>query len=104
MNLPNLFGGATMQTQTTDIIVPDAATNPSAYVEALLRILDNRDPLGVLAATPEEAQRMLDATPDRNLLVNARDGEWSFRDVLGHLFDVDIVYGFRFRLALTADN
>jgi hypothetical protein len=31
-------------------------------------------------------------------------GEWSAYEVLGHLFDVDIVYGFRWRLMLTQDN
>jgi hypothetical protein len=32
------------------------------------------------------------------------DGEWSALQLVGHLFDVDVVYGFRWRLALTEDT
>ncbi|HEX4816571.1 MAG TPA: DinB family protein [Nonomuraea sp.] len=32
------------------------------------------------------------------------EGEWSAAQLIGHLFDVDIVYGFRWRLVLTQNK
>ena len=32
------------------------------------------------------------------------EGEWDALRIVGHLFDVDVVYGFRWRLVLTEDQ
>jgi len=94
-----------MSTDSVDlgeVEIPDATTQPAAYVKALVEVLGDRDPLEVLAGTPSEVDRII-ASADAQALTSADAGAWSFRDVLGHLLDVDIVYGFRFRLALTED-
>jgi hypothetical protein len=86
-----------------DIPIPDATAEPAAYVRALLDVLGGRDPLEVLACTPAEVGRIVSERDPNQLVRSSGPGEWSFQDVLGHLLDVDIVYGFRLRLALTAD-
>jgi hypothetical protein len=85
------------------IVIPDASSEPEAYVAALLDALGDRDPLEVYGGTAEAVARLCDGL-DRNLW-NARpgEGEWSAYQLLGHLLDVDIVYGFRWRLVLTAE-
>jgi hypothetical protein len=39
------------------ILIPDASTEPAAYVAALLRTLGDRDPLAVYEHTAEEVRR-----------------------------------------------
>jgi hypothetical protein len=98
-----LYKGGDRLNPGVDIPIPDATAEPAAYVQALLSVLGNRDPLSVLAQTPVEVERIAGKRDAARLTTAAGPGEWSFRDVLGHLLDVDIVYGFRLRLALTAD-
>jgi hypothetical protein len=86
------------------IEMPDATTQPQAYREALLAVIGDRDPLEVMAATPGRVLALTQGRGPGELERPAADGEWSARDVIGHLVDVEIVYGFRCRLALTADR
>src|SRR2546430_13118982 len=86
------------------IQIPDAAAEPAAYVQALLEVLGDRDPLEVLQTTSRAVDTMISQTDEAILSAKPDSINWSFRDVLGHLLDVDIVYGFRLRLAMSADN
>lgn len=86
------------------IEVPDATREPDAYVRALVETLGDRDPLEVYAATPATAGHICDGLSADRWHVPLADGEWSAAQIIGHLFDVDIVYGFRWRLVLTEDK
>jgi DinB superfamily len=86
------------------IMIPDASTEPDAYVAALLRTLGDRDPLEVYEQTPEEVRRHCQDLDQDGWTTPMADGEWSALQLVGHLFDVDVVYGFRWRLALTEDT
>jgi len=86
------------------ILIPDATTEPAAYVAALLRTLGDRDPLAVYEQTPDEVRRHCQDLDEQEWTTPMADGEWSALQVVGHLFDVDVVYGFRWRLALTEDT
>jgi DinB superfamily len=86
------------------IVIPDAATQPAAYVAALLRTLGDRDPVEVYARTAAEARQLCQDLDGPAWATPMAPGEWSALQVVGHLLDVDIVYGFRWRLALTGDN
>jgi ketosteroid isomerase-like protein len=89
---------------SAQVVIPDATAEPAAYVRALLEVLGDRDPVRVLAETPNEVDAIIAKADITKLDRSPEPGtEWSFRDVLGHLLDVDIVYGFRLRLALTAE-
>jgi hypothetical protein len=89
---------------TDEIAVPSATEEPAAYVEALLSVLGDQDPFDVLAATPARVGAIAQGVSDDVLDRVPRPGEWSARDVLGHLLDVEVVYGFRMRLTLTEDE
>jgi uncharacterized damage-inducible protein DinB len=86
------------------ILIPDATAEPAAYVAALLRTLGDRDPLQVYEHTAEEVRRHCQDLDQEAWTTPMADGEWSALQVVGHLFDVDVVYGFRWRLALTEDT
>jgi DinB superfamily len=57
-----------------------------------------------VAATPATAKHICDDLTDEQWHVPLADGQWSTAQIVGHLFDVDIVYGFRWRLVLTEDK
>jgi ketosteroid isomerase-like protein len=92
------------QLKTEDVAIPDATDEPAAYVAALLEVLGDQDPVAVLEQTPAAVDAIISEADPEQLDRSPRpDTEWSSRDVLAHLLDVDIVYGFRIRLALTAE-
>ena len=86
------------------IEIPDATREPAAYVRALVRTLGEREPLEVLRGTPATARELCRGLDGDGWRTPMAEGEWSPLQVVGHLLDVDIVYGFRWRLILTEDR
>jgi hypothetical protein len=86
------------------ILIPDATSEPAAYVAALLHTLGDRDPLQVYEHTAEQVRRHCQDLDQQAWTTPMAEGEWSTLQLVGHLFDVDVVYGFRWRLALTEDT
>ncbi len=86
------------------IEIPDATNEPAAYVEALVDTLGDRNALEVYSSTPDVVRDLCQYLTDEQWYVPLADGEWNSAQVVGHILDVDIVYGFRFRLVLTEDN
>ena len=81
-----------------------AAATAAAYTRALLDVLGNRDPVDVLSELmPWIAERT--RTVDRRILrVPESPGKWSVIEVLQHLADSDLVFGFRLRMILTEEK
>jgi len=90
-------------TGTWPLEIPDATGDPGAYVASLLKALGDRSPIGQLAETPAEVRRLVTGLCEEQWTARP-DGEWSVEQNVGHLFDVDICYGFRIRLILTEDR
>jgi len=86
------------------IELPDATTEPLAYRSALLAVIGDRDPLEVMEETPGRVRALIRDRGQAELQRPSGEDGWSAAEVIGHLVDVDIVYGFRWRLALTADR
>jgi hypothetical protein len=102
--VPDTHAGSDARMAPEAIDIPDAAAEPDAYVAALLNVIGDRDPVDVYAATPDVLARVCAPLDGPAWHAPLGPGEWSAAQVVGHLLDVDIVYGFRWRLALTADN
>jgi hypothetical protein len=82
---------------------PSDAEALKAYLNALLQALGSRDPMEVLAETPEALRRAVAGlTPEQNGTPE-RPGKWSVRHVVQHLADSELVGGFRFRMVLAHD-
>ena len=90
--------------QVVAIEVPDAAREPQASRAALRAVLGNRDPIDVIAETPIRIRELIHGRSAEELTRRSSDGEWSVADILGHLFDGEIVLSFRWRMILTADR
>jgi hypothetical protein len=74
--------------------------NAREYVRAILGLLGDRDPLEVLRATPAALQRTLDGRTPERIRTPEAPGKWAVRDVIQHLADSDLVWGYRVRLVL----
>jgi uncharacterized damage-inducible protein DinB len=81
-----------------------AIEHSRAYIAAILELLGDRDPANVLSATAPALEAILASTP-ADLLGRAESpGKWAMRDVLAHLADSDLVWGWRLRLVLAQDR
>lgn len=84
--------------------LPDAAADPRTYRDELLAVVADRDPLEVIAQTPERVRALVNGRDPSALARRPAEGEWSAAEIIGHLLDDEIVNGFRLRLTLTADR
>lgn len=81
-----------------------AAGHAQAYVAAILDLLGNRDPIEVLRSTPDALDQVLTSTPADRLRVPEMPGKWSMGQVLAHLADSDLVWGWRLRLVVAQER
>jgi DinB family protein len=86
------------------IQIPDATLEPAAYVRALVATLGDREPLEVLRQTPTAVRAMCGQLSDAQWGTPMAEEEWNALQVVAHLLDVEVVYGFRWRLILTEDR
>ena len=81
-----------------------AVAGATAYTRALLDVLGPRDPVDVLGEMiPWLAQRT-SGLEDSSIRRLERPGKWSVIEVMQHLADSDLVFGFRLRMILTEDK
>ena len=81
-----------------------AAATASVYTRALLDVLGSRDPVDVLSELMPWIAERIGRVDQRVLRVPEAPGKWSVIEVLQHLADSDLVFGFRLRMILTEDK
>jgi hypothetical protein len=81
-----------------------AAAGASAYTRALLDVLGSRDPLDVLGELLPWLDERVRTIDQQTLRRSEAPGKWSVIEVVQHLADSDLVFGFRLRMILTEDN
>ena len=81
----------------TTPIHPGTAT----YVRDTLDLLGDKDPLAVLAETPAWMTARFEGLSNVALRTPEADGKWSMTQVMAHLTDTEIAYGWRARIMLT---
>jgi len=89
-----------------------AFTNPQSrsldqareYTAAILGLLGDRDPHEVLRTTPDALRRAIDTLSADHLRTPEAPGKWSIGQVVRHLADSEIVWGWRLRLVLSQDR
>lgn len=69
------------------------SANP--YAQALA----GRDPMQVLNATPQHLERALTSLTAEQIDARPAPGKWSLREILAHLADCELAFGFRLRQA-----
>src|SRR5262249_17527072 len=74
------------------------------YTAAILELLGDRDPRAVLSATAEALRRVVAELPADRLRAAEAPGKWSIGQLVRHLADSEIVWGWRLRLVLAQDR
>lgn len=75
----------------------EAEKQADQYVEALLEVLGDRDPLVVQSKQPAALREAVGGLARSVLRTPEAPGKWSILDVLGHLADTELVYRYRMR-------
>jgi hypothetical protein len=81
-----------------------AAASASSYTRALLDVLGPRDPLEVLAELIPWLAERTRGLDDHILRREEAPGKWSVIQVIQHLADSDLVFGYRLRMILTEES
>jgi uncharacterized damage-inducible protein DinB len=74
-----------------------------AYVRGVLELVGDRDAVEVLSATASLLEVALATMPPEHQGVPEAAGKWSVAQVLHHLADAELVWGYRLRRLLTED-
>ena len=82
----------------------DPPVERAAYADAILALLGERDPLAVLRETPAGLASTIAALSPTQVRTPESPGKWSIGQVLQHLADSDLVWGWRLRLILSHDR
>ncbi len=72
---------------------PDGEYNP--FYAGYLALVPEADLLSVLAGQPQALQSLVEAIPPDRETHRYGEGKWSIREVLGHVTDVERVFGYR---------
>ncbi len=75
---------------------------PQQYTQRILGYLEGKEPMEVLAATPRQIARLVKGVSRKKLAQRPATDKWSVTEILAHLADSELVYGFRIRLILEA--
>jgi uncharacterized damage-inducible protein DinB len=82
----------------------DSPQERAQYAGAILDLLGDKDPLNVLRQTPSVVARSIEMMTREKLRTPEGPGKWSMAQVLQHLADSDLVWGWRVRLILAHDR
>lgn len=70
------------------------------YLRRMKSYVGRRNPLTLQAALPAKLTRAVRGLTPAQLKRRPRPGKWSIQEIVGHLADTEIVYGFRLRMML----
>ena len=66
--------------------------------------LEGRDPFAVIAETAQQLAKLVHSLDSKALDKAPAPGKWSIRQILTHLADCELVFGFRLRQTVAQDN
>ncbi|WP_420454631.1 DinB family protein [Rubrivirga sp.] len=80
------------------------AADARAYVDHMLALVGDRDPLALLGAAPDRLEAAVAGLSETDARRAPEPGAWSVLQILRHLADSEVVYGYRLRLIVAADR
>lgn len=75
-----------------------------AYVAAIQARVGDRDPMALLAAAPDALTEAIAGLSEADARRQPEQGAWSVLQILHHLSDSEMVYGYRMRLIVAEDR
>src|ERR671911_508845 len=82
----------------------DPPQERAKYPAAILELVGGREPMSILRQTPAAASRAIEGLSAAQLHRPEAPGKWAIIQVLQHLADSDLVWGWRMRLILAQDR
>jgi len=73
-------------------------TNPYA------KFVGDRDPVAVIRGTPAAVRELLQRMPTEQIAMSAPGKKWNAREIVCHLADCEMVFGFRLRQTLAENS
>lgn len=70
------------------------------YMRRMRSYVGRQDPVKMQAAAPAKLARAVRGLRPAQLRRRPRPGKWSIQEIVGHLADTELVYGFRLRMML----
>lgn len=77
---------------------------PQQYTRRILGYIEGKKPVEILAATPRQLARLVKGVSRKKLSQRPAPDKWSVTEILAHLADSELVYGFRIRMILEASG
>ena len=77
-----------------------AKEEADGYIAAVLKLLDDKDPLVVLGRLISELENLVNGLTGEELRRPEAPGKWSILEVIHHLADSELVWAYRLRLVL----
>jgi hypothetical protein len=81
-----------------------APAEAAQYTGAVLGLLGEQKPLSVLKSTPTKLKRAIARLTPKQLAKPEAPEKWSIKQVVQHLADSELVWGWRLRLVLSHDR
>jgi len=81
-----------------------AADAARAYVDAIVSLVGDRDPLTLLASFPDILASVIRAFDPVLVYIAEADGKWSIAQVVRHLADTELVISVRYRMVIAHDK
>ena len=79
-------------------------SDPQAYRDRLYGLLGEQNPLDVMEQTAAALAEIARRHSAELLRARLFEGKWTANEVIGHLADGELVYGYRMRLILSEDD
>ena len=72
------------------------------YKQRIFSYLAENDPLKIQSATPKKLERLVSRASATKLRKQPEPGKWSVAEILAHMADTELVFGYRIRTILGA--
>ena len=72
-----------------------------AYVNKIDSYRAGRDPMRLMKVGPAKVARAIRGLTRTQMRKRPAEGKWCIAEILGHLVDTEVVYGYRYRLSLS---
>jgi hypothetical protein len=73
---------------------------PQEYIARILSYQQDKVPMKILALTSKAMTKLIRGKPASQLKKRPQPDKWSVAEIIAHLADTELVFGFRVRLAL----
>jgi DinB family protein len=83
---------------------PARAETFEEYTARILGYVEGRDPRAILRATPARLERLVSGASRRRLSTPPARNKWSAVQILAHLAEVELLWGYRIRTILERDG